>query len=340
MVAGTMILGLAACGNSTTETKENTQKTGSSFAEKTDQAGDMPTIGILQYTTVAGLDNCYQGVTQGLEKSGYVDGETCKIDYQNGQGESETTDMIASNFANSGYDLVIAIATPAATASYSYAKNADIPVIFCAVSDPVSAGLVKSLESPETGCSGTTDNLNVTAQLEMIRAYQPDAKKIGILYTTSEPNSVTQVASFKEKAGNYGFEILDIGITDASELAAAAASIVNDGIDCINVILDNNVINNFSVVTNVTDKAGIPCYGAEESHVSEYGCIASETLDYISLGEKTGEMAANVLNGADISTMPVEVVSDSEPVYSALNLAKFGMEVPESYKDARQVDAE
>ena len=334
-LTGILLTGLSACSGQGQSPADQGRQT--SAEKEASESDKVPTIGILQYTTVAGLDNCYKGVIQGLEKSGFVDGKTCKIDYQNGQGESETNDLIASNFASSGYDLVIAIATPSAASAYTYAKNAAIPVIFCAVSDPVSAGLVKSLAKPETGCSGTTDNINCKAQLEMIRAFQPEAKKIGILYTTSEPNSPTQVKSFEELAGDYGFEIDAVGISDASELAAAAASIVGDGIDCINVITDNNVMNNFSVVTNVTDKAGIPCYGAEESHVADYGCVASETLDYISLGEKTGKMAADVLKGADIQTMEVQIISDSMPVYNAANMAKFHLTLPKGYEDAEQV---
>jgi putative ABC transport system substrate-binding protein len=97
------------------------------------------------------------------------------------------------------------------------------------------------------------------------------------------------------------------------------------------------VVNNFSVVTAATDPAGIPCYGSEEEQVAQYGCVASETLDYVALGYQTGLMAVDVLGGADVKSMAVYIVSDSEPVYSTANMAKFGLSLPDAYKDAREV---
>jgi putative ABC transport system substrate-binding protein len=132
--------------------------------------------------------------------------------------------MVASQ-----YDLILGIATPAAMSAYSFAKDTDIPVVFSAVSDPVAAGIVQSRETPGTNCTGTSDVLNLEAQMKMIRAFLPDAETIGILYTTSEPNSVSQLASFKELATQYGFEIVEVGITGASEVQSGAATLVSKG---------------------------------------------------------------------------------------------------------------
>jgi hypothetical protein len=146
-----------------------------------------------------------------------------------------------------------------------------------------------------------------------------------------------QIEEYEKIAGDYGFEIKTQGVTDASEIASGIASLLASGIDCLCNLTDNNVVNNFSVVTAATDPAGVPCYGSEEEQVAQYGCVASETLDYIALGKTTGKMAADVLDGADIMTMPVSIVSDSEPVYSNANLAKFDMAVPADYAGARVV---
>lgn len=297
---------------------------------------DLPKIGILQFAPHASLDNCYEGIIQGLADAGYTDGKTCKIEFVNGQGEGETNALAAANFVNSGMDIIIAIATPSAMPAYAAAKDAGIPVIFSAVSDPLGAGLVKSFEEPGTGASGTSDGLNYEGQLRMIRAFQPGAKKIGILYTTSEANSLAQLGNYQALAGEFGFEIVAIGITDASEVATGAAALVAAGVDCINNLTDNNVVNNFAMVTAAADPAGIPCYGSEEEQVARYGCIASETLDYIALGHTTGTMAAEVLKGADILAMPVRLVNESEPVYSSINMAKFGIELPEGYQGIRE----
>ncbi|NCB41219.1 MAG: ABC transporter substrate-binding protein [Clostridia bacterium] len=317
IIAVALVMSMAACS-----TKTGTE--------------DLPKIGILQFAPHASLDNCYNGIILGLEEEGFIDGHTCSIEFVNGQGENETNALAAANFVNSGFDIIIAIATPSALPAYAAAKDAGIPVIFSAVSDPIAAGLAESLDAPNTGATGTSDGLNYEGQLEMIRAFQPDATKIGILYTTSETNSLTQLSKYELIAANYGFEIISQGITDASEVASGAASLIASGVDCINNLTDNNVVNNFSVVTAATDAAGIPCYGSEEEQVALYGCVASETLDYAALGRTTGSMAAEVLNGADIMSMSVNVVVDSEPVYSSVNMEKFGLILPEAYADARE----
>ena len=331
ILALAMILSMAACSSGSNEPAPQPEQGGEETAEPV-------RIGILQFAPHASLDNCYNGIIEGLKDAGFVDGETCTIDFVNGMGEGETNSMAAQKFVTDGCDVIIAIATPSATAAYAAAKDAGIPVIFSAVSSPTGAGLVKDLNDPQTGCSGTSDNLNYPAQMAMMRAFQPDAKTVGILYTTSEANSLAQIEEYQKIAGSYGFEIKAQGVTDASEIASGIASLLADGIDCLCNLTDNNVVNNFSVVTAVTDPAGIPCYGSEEEQVAQYGCVASETLDYVALGKTTGKMAADVLNGADIMTMPVSIVSDSEPVYSNANLAKFNMSVPADYAGARAVD--
>ena len=331
ILALAMILSMAACSSGSNEPAPQPEQGGEETAEPV-------RIGILQFAPHASLDNCYNGIIEGLKDAGFVDGETCTIDFVNGMGEGETNSMAAQKFVTDGCDVIIAIATPSATAAYAAAKDAGIPVIFSAVSSPTGAGLVKDLNDPQTGCSGTSDNLNYPAQMAMMRAFQPDAKTVGILYTTSEANSLAQLEEYQKIAGDYGFEIKAQGVTDASEIASGIASLLADGIDCLCNLTDNNVVNNFSVVTAATDPAGIPCYGSEEEQVAQYGCVGSETLDYIALGKTTGQMAADVLNGADIMTMPVSIVSDSEPVYSKTNMAKFGMELPADYAGARAVD--
>lgn len=333
IIALSLALGLAACGSKTA---------GSPAADTSADAasGKKVKIGILQYAPHASLDDCYTGILEGLKAEGYENGKNCTIDYVNGQGEAETNNLTASNFVTEGDDIIIAIATPSAAAAYAAAKDKGIPVVFSACSDPVGAGLVESLNAPNTGATGTSDSLNFDGQLKMIRAIMPNAKTIGVLYTTSEANSVSQLKKLKELAPNYGFEIVDVGVTDASEVATGAQALVSKKVDCIDNLTDNNVVNNLSVVTNATNAAGIPIFGSEIEQVAEYGCVASETLDYIALGKTTGEMAAKILKGADVKTMPVSVVTESKPVYSLANLKKFSLTLPSDYSSATNVDAQ
>lgn len=326
--AGAMSVSLAACGNG------NTNDAGSSG-----EGGDGVKIGILQYAQHPSLDNCYEGVIQGLEAAGYVDGENgVSIEFQNANGNTSDGDMMAKTMVSSGCDMIIAIATPAAMSAYAAAKDSGVPVIYAAASDPIGSGLAKDLDNPQTGASGTKDALNLEGQMQMIRAMLPDADTIGILYTTSEPNSVAHLQTFQELAPEYGFTIEAVGITNESEVAAGAATLVAKGVDCVNNFTDNNVVNNLSTLLHATDAAGIPVFGSEEEQVRN-GCVASESLDYVKLGVKTGEMAASVLSGEqDIMTLPVAVVAESTPVYSAANLAKFNITLPEEYSSATNLD--
>ena len=329
-IAMSLALGLAACGS----------KTAVSPSANASASGGKVKIGILQYATHASLDDCYTGILEGLKAEGYEDGKNCTINYVNGQGEAETNNLAATNFVSEGDDIIIAIATPSATACYGAAKDKGIPVVFSACSDPVGAGLVTSLENPGTGATGTSDSLNFDGQLKMIRAMMPDAKTIGVLYTTSEANSVSQLAKLKELAPTYVFEIVDVGVTDASEVATGAQTLVSKKVDCIDNLTDNNVVNNLSVVTNATNAAGIPIFGSEIEQVAKYGCVASETLDYVALGKTTGEMAAKILKGTDVKTMPVSVVTDSKPVYSLKNMQQFKLTLPAEYSSATNTDTQ
>ena len=331
VLAAVLALSLAACAKTNPTASPAVSAAASPAAEKVK-------IGILQYATHASLHDCYTGILEGLKNQGYEDGKTCTIEYVDGQGENETNSLAASNFVSKGYDIIIAIATPAATTAYAAAKDAGIPVVFSACSDPVAAGLVESLNAPNTGVTGTSDSLDFDAQLKMIRAFMPNAKKIGVIYTTSETNSVSQLKKLTELAPSYGFEIVSVGVTDASEVATGAASLLSKGVDCINNLTDNNVVNNLSVVTNAADAAKVPIFGSEKEQVAKYGCIASESLDYVALGVTTGEMAGKILKGADPKTMPVSVVTDSKPVYSAKNLAKFGLTLPTDFSSATNMD--
>lgn len=304
----------------------NTSSTGSSDALK---------VGVIQYMAHSSLDNCYTGVKQALDESGL----NIEIDYQIGSSGSADTDCqsYAANMVAQNYDLIIAIATPAATAAYSAVTSASssIPVIFCAVSDPVAAGLVQSLDAPGNNCSGTADTFDVESQVELIQDLQPDVKNLGVIYTTTEANSISQLERLQKAADAAGINVVAKGINDASELAAVAASVVTQ-VDAITNLTDNNVVDNMSVVMEQANAAGVPVYGSEIEQVKK-GCIAAASLDYVALGKTTGEMAVRALNGEALPTMPVVTVSDSEMVVNTDVLNAMSITLPASLEDAEKV---
>lgn len=321
-----LAMSLTACGSS------------SSASTTESSSGDKKTIGVIQYTTVPSLDNCYEGFVKGLADEGFVEGENLTIDFQNANAEVSTADTEAQTMAQKKYDLIGAIATPAAMSAYGACKADKIPVVFTAVSDPVSAQLVKSLDKSETICAGSSDQLPLEAQLQMIRAFLPEAKKIGVLYTTSEPNSITNLETLKELAPKYDFESIEaIGVTNSSEIAAGAESLVASGVDCINNFTDNNVVNNLPTVLQAASKANIPVFGSEEGQVYD-GCLASISIDYVVLGEETGKIAGKILKG-ELKPEDSEIYTANEGTpFVNTDVAKtLGLEIPSEYQDGTMV---
>lgn len=301
-------------------------------------AGDGYTIGVVQYAPHPSLDNCYNGFIAGLKEAGIEEGKNLTVEFVNANGSSQDAELAAKNLATKKPDMLLGVATPAAMALYSAAKGTDIPVIFNAVSDPVSAKLVNSLESPGNNCTGTSDLIPAEAMLKLIKAFLPDAAKVGVLYTTSEPNSLAQLELLKTAAASLGLTIVEQGITNESEVASGAQALVSKGVDCIQNTTDNNVVNNLSVVLKAAKDAGIPVFGSEVEQVKN-GCIACEGIDYLELGRQTGLLAAKILKGeATAADTAVIQVSDSSPAYSETVMKEFGITLPDSYKNAEKVD--
>ena len=288
-------------------------------------------VGVIQFGSHSSLYNCYKGVEEAIKDAF---GDKAEIDRQNGNFDSATCDSIAKNMVAKGYDIIIPIATPAAVSAYS-ASAGKVPVVFCAVSDPVAAKLVDSLEKPGSNCTGTSDVLNLKAQIEMIQALQPDAKKIGVLYTTSEANSVSHLNMLKELAADYGMEVVAQGVQGASDVPQAASSLAPK-VDLINNFTDNNVVNNLTTVLQQADAAGIPVYGSEVEQVIK-GCLASESIDYVSLGKKTGEIAAEVLNGKNAGDIAVATIEETQPVINSDAAKKLNITIPDKYTGAQTV---
>ncbi len=293
-----LTLSLAACGSSGT-----------------------PVIGLSQYGEHASLDNCRLGFVQGLADAGFVEGEHYTLDYQNAGFDDNIAIQIAQNFAAQNVALMCAVATPSAPACYAAAEDKDIPVIYNAISDPEAAGLTVG------NISGVSDKLPVAAQLQLIRAMQPDAGVIGILYTTSEPNSVSAIAEYEALAGEYGFAIEAIGVTAQSEVTQAADTLIQRGVDCFSNLTDNNVVGVLPSILEKTNEAGIPVYGSEIEQV-KLGCVGSAGIDYFELGRQAGAMAARVLNGESAADIPAESVTNFETYINSAALAEMGITVP------------
>lgn len=289
-------------------------------------------VGISQFAVHGSLDNCREGFLAGLAEEGIVEGENLKVEYVNAQADSGTAALTANNFVGKDVDMICAIATPSAMSAYNAAMNTEIPVIYTAVSDPVEAGLAAADGTPVGNITGTSDALAVEAQLQMIREILPEAKKIGIIYTTSEANSISTIEQYKEYAGNYGFEIVDSGVTAISEVALAAADLVNK-VDCITNLTDNTVVSALQTVLEEANAKNIPVFGSEVEQVKA-GCVASMGLEYFELGKQTGRMAAKVLKGeAKASEMKFEVITEPSLYVNTAAADKIGLTLEKEFVD-------
>ena len=314
-VVALVLASLVSCGTpKTTESDSlSLDNSAESTAENTNDSETLK-VGVIQYVSHPSLDNCYAGVEAAL-KEHY--GDKVEITRQIGSDSSPDSDCstYAKQFAAQNYDILIPIATPAASSAFAAAEDKDIPVVFCAVSDPVSVGLAESLDKPGYNCSGTSDVLDMDAQINLITALAPDTAKIGVLYTTSEANSIAQLALLEAAAAKKNIEIV-------------ASGIQNDA--------DNKVVNNLTVVLDAANNAGIPVYGSEIEQVKN-GCLASVSIDYVALGKVTGEMAIEALDGAKLADMAVRTISDATPVINTEVLERFEMNIPEGFENAEKV---
>jgi len=310
-----MVLALVGCGDTTT----------SDSNEKSDTK--VYSIGISQYGEHPSLDNCRTGFMQGLEEAGLVEGTDYTVDYQNAGFDDNIAIQIGQNFSANDVDLMVGIATPAATACFAAAEDKDIPVVFNAITSPEAANLV------EGNVTGISDALPVSAQLDLIRALQPEAKTIGILYTLSEQNSVAAIAEYEAKALEYGFIIEALGVTSQSEVTQACDTLIVKGVDCFSNLTDNNVVGVLASVLEKTNAAGIPVYGSEVEQV-KIGCVASAGIDYVKLGAQCGKLAAKILRGETTAyEAPYETVTEYGIYINSEALSFFGIEIPEIIAD-------
>ncbi len=275
-----------------------------------DKDDGMLQVGITQISDHPSLDNCRTGFIEGMQEEGFSEHVNVRYEFKSASDDMAANTQIAQNFANSGKDLVCGIATPSAQALYAACYEKNIPVIFNAVSDPVAAKLATSETEPLKGMTGVSDKLPVVDQLKLIRMVLPEAKTIGIIYTTSEANSVSTIETYKKEAPGYGFKIEAVGIGAEAEVAQAA-DVLLPKVDCISNMTDNTVVASLAVVLDKANALKIPVFGSEEEQVKN-GCIASAGLDYKELGKQAGIMAARVLKGEDISTIPYETLKESK----------------------------
>ena len=308
-----------ACGGGTATEDETTPAAGGETTTAA-EAGESVTIGITQIVAHPSLDASRDGFKAALADAGY----NVIWDEQNAQGDQSTAASIAGTFASADLDLVLAIATPTAQAALQ--AITDVPILFTAVTDPVSADLVESLEAPGGNATGPSDANPVKEQLELVQRLKPEATRVGIVYSSGEVNSQVQVDWAKEAADELGLEIVEATVSTSAEVQQAAESL---DVDAFYVPTDNTVVSALESIIQVAEDKQILTIAAEGDSVAR-GTVATYGISYYDLGYQTGEMAVRILTGeAEPATMPVETQSDLQ-LYLNLDAAqRMGVTIPE-----------
>ncbi|MDU6854412.1 MAG: ABC transporter substrate-binding protein [Zhenhengia sp.] len=293
---------------------------------------DQLTIGIVQIVEHTSLDMIRESLVEELGTKGLVDGQNVKIDYQNAQGDQSNLNSICKKFVGDGVDVIVAIATPSAQAAA--AATSEIPIIFSAVTDPVSAKLVTNLEKPEGNVTGTSDAIPVDEVFELCQELTPEVKTFGFLYTTSEVNSQSVVEEAKTLAADYGYDYEEVAITNTSELKQAAYSLAGK-VDAIYTPIDNSIASAMTVLSEVGKETKVPVYVGADSMVMD-GAYATVGINYEDLGRQTGDMVAEVLNGKAIRDLPVATLSEFQKVINKTTAKAIG--APETLEGALMVE--
>lgn len=310
LLVALMSFGLTGCG------KTDTSKSASQKNVK---------IGIIQIVEHPALDSARKGFLDELKAKGYVEGKNLTVDYQNAQGEQATLQTISNKFAQDKPDLVLAVATPSAVAMANASK--DIPILITAVTDPVSAKLVSSMSKPGTNVTGTTDMNPVKEQLKIIKDFIPNAKKVGIIYNSSEINSQVQAKIADQAAPGLGLQMVKVTVTTSTEVMQAAQSLVGR-VDAVYLPTDNMVISSLAAVLKVAEDNKLPVFSAESDSV-ENGTIATVGIDYYKLGKMTADMAVRVLKGEKPQDMAIQSQPGTQLVINEKAAARMGVTVPQ-----------
>lgn len=318
ITAAAMTLSLAACsGQSTASSTSSASSDSSSSAasessvtseESTaseESSGASYTIGICNYVDDASLNQIVENINARLAEIESEQGITINVKYDNCNADANVMNQIIANFAADNVDLMVGVATPVAMAMQSATEDSKTPVVFAAVSDPVGAGLVASLEEPGSNVTGSSDNLDTNSVMNLIFAQNPDAKKIGLLYDVGQDSSTAAIEHAKAYLDDKGVEYEERTATTAEEVALAAQALVSDGVDAVFTPTDNTIMKAELAIYETFADAGIPHYTGADSFALN-GAFLGYGVDYANLGRETADMIASILTeGKDPATTPV-----------------------------------
>ena len=339
ITAAAMTLSLAACSGQSTASSTSSASSDSSSSAASESSvssekstasekssGASYTIGICNYVDDASLNQIVENINARLAEIESEQGITIEVKYDNCNADANVMNQIIANFAADNVDLMVGVATPVAMAMQSATEDSKTPVVFAAVSDPVGAGLVASLEEPGSNVTGSSDNLDTNSVMNLIFAQNPEAKKIGLLYDVGQDSSTAAIEHAKAYLDDKGVEYVERTATTAEEVALAAQALVSDGVDAVFTPTDNTIMKAELAIYETFADAGIPHYTGADSFALN-GAFLGYGVDYANLGRETADMIASILTeGKDPATTPVITFDNGTATVNTEICEKLGLD--------------
>jgi len=323
LLAGAMAFSLTACGSSNGDTSDST-------TDNATASGDSYTVGVCQLMQHVALDAATQGFQDKLTELVEADGKTVEFDVQNASGDSATCTTIVNGFVSSGVDLIMGNGTAALQAAQS--GTADIPILGTSITDYATAlDMSDWTGTTGTNISGTTDLAPLDGQAEMLKELFPDAKNVGLLYCSAEPNSAYQINTIKPMLEEMGYTCTEYAFTDSNDVASITTNACASS-DVIYIPTDNTAATCTETIRNVVVPAGVPVIAGEQGICSGCG-VATLSIDYYELGEMTGQMAYDILvGGQNPGEMEIQPAPTFTKMYNESICQELGLTVPEGYE--------
>ena len=290
-------------------------------------------IGVLQLLSHPALDSIYKGMVEELARQGYEDGKNIKIDLQNAQGEQSNLALMTEKLVSEKNDILVGITTPA-TLSLANATK-ETPIIMAGITYPVEAGLIASEDKPGNNITGVSDRTPIKQQLELMKEILPNLKKVGLLYTSSEDNSIKQIEEAKKYAAELGIEVKLASIANTNDIQQVTETLAAET-DAIFVPIDNTIASAMATVVKVTDAKKVPVFPSSDTMVADGGLLGIG-VDQYKIGIETAKVIAKVLKGADTKTMPVVLANEGVIYLNEAKAKQLGIEIPQDIKDKAKV---
>ena len=292
--------------------------------------GDLKQVYIIEYVSVPALDDACEGIIAGLKEKGFEDGKNIKITIMNPEAETAKLQQMVETAVQKA-DIIFCIATPVAIAAANEVEKqfSDVPVIFTAVTDPVDSHIIDNAERPGKNVSGTNDMNPVADQVALVKELNPDATKLGFIYTTGEPNSEKQLELARAACEPLGISVVAQSATNSTDVGQVLDSLIGAGIDALYIPTDNGIASQMGLVAQKCNAAKVVTICGESGQLKDGGIITF-SINYLELGKMTGIMGANALNGANVAEMAVQGLTSFELVINKDSVVEFELPIPES----------